>query len=184
MNLTLLEMFQNKALYDTWYMYKCRYLSFQEMIIWPVWALELLTDLVLYTGPGLSAVLVWRLWRMETLTWINEMFLIYFSCDTVFGNIETFFLLKLQRERWVCNVSTGALSNHFSANIDSDPEAHMTNCLNFLGTRWLWSCNRPIFQTILIFCRWLKAPLIIADIIEYCRIDIIEYICLIFCMSV
>ena len=69
------------------------------MIIWPVWALELLTDLVLYTGPGLSAVLVWRLWRMETLTWINKMFFIYFSCDAVFGNIETFFLLKLQRER-------------------------------------------------------------------------------------
>ena len=39
------------------------------------------------------------LFRMETLTWINKMFLFYFCMDSVFGTIDTYFLFKLYRER-------------------------------------------------------------------------------------
>ena len=49
----------------------------------------------------------------------------------------------------------------------------MTNCLNFLGTRWLWSCNRPIFQAILIFCRWYLCNYKLFYILSLC-VDIAD----------
>ena len=36
---------------------------------------------------------------METLTWINQMFFLYFAVDFVIGNMETYFLFQLYRDR-------------------------------------------------------------------------------------
>ena len=38
---------------------------------------------------------------MEKLTLINKMFFWYFFCDVVFSSIETYFLFKLYKERYV-----------------------------------------------------------------------------------
>ena len=54
-----------------------------------------------YFGTSLSAIIAWRLFRMEKLTLINKMFFWYFFCDVVFSSIETYFLFKLYKERYV-----------------------------------------------------------------------------------
>ena len=59
----------------------------------------MLTEVLCYTGAVLSAVIAWRLSTMENLTWINKMFLAYFSFDCIFGIVETYLLFKLNRER-------------------------------------------------------------------------------------
>ena len=38
---------------------------------------------------------------MEKLTLINKMFLCYFCIDVVFSSIETYFLFKLYKERYL-----------------------------------------------------------------------------------
>ena len=58
-----------------------------------------ISDYVCYFGASLSGVIAWRLFRMENLTILNKMFLIYFSLDFVFGIVETYFLSKVYRER-------------------------------------------------------------------------------------
>ena len=53
-----------------------------------------------YSGVTLSAVIAWKLFRMEKLTWFNKMFLYYLILDVIFGNAETYLFFKLYRERW------------------------------------------------------------------------------------
>ena len=50
-------------------------------------------------GLALSAVIAWRLARMENLSFFNKMFVGYFGLDFVIGGLETYFLFKLYRER-------------------------------------------------------------------------------------
>ena len=59
----------------------------------------LVLEALCYCGAASSAVIVWRLATMSNLSWINKMFLLYFSIDFIFGNLETYFLFKLQTER-------------------------------------------------------------------------------------
>ena len=35
-----------------------------------------------------------------------------------------------------------------------DPEAQTKNCLMFIGTRWMWSSTRHVFQSVIVFCRF------------------------------
>ena len=58
-----------------------------------------ISDYVCYFGSSLSGVIAWRMVKMENLTILNKMLLIYFSLDFVFGTIETYLLSKLYRER-------------------------------------------------------------------------------------
>ena len=53
--------------------------------------------------------------RMETLTWINKMFLVYFCLDFLFGTIDTYFLFKLFRERYL--VASRYLPSHHTFKI-------------------------------------------------------------------
>ena len=55
--------------------------------------------LVCYSGAFLSLVIATKLLRMENLTFFNSMFLVYFSLDFIFGNIETYFHFKLWMDR-------------------------------------------------------------------------------------
>ena len=52
-----------------------------------------------YLGPGLAATIAIRLFEMEKLSFINRMFLLYFSLDTFAGLAQTFYLQKLVREK-------------------------------------------------------------------------------------
>ena len=56
-------------------------------------------ELVCYSGAFLSLVIATRLLRMENLTFFNSMFLVYFTLDFIFGNIETYFHFKLWMDR-------------------------------------------------------------------------------------
>ena len=58
----------------------------------------LVLEALCYCGAASSAAIVWRLAIMH-LSWINKMFLLYFSIDCIFGILETFFLFKLNTER-------------------------------------------------------------------------------------
>ena len=62
---------------------------------------ETICEWACYFGTSLSAIIAWRLFRMEKLTLINKMFLCYFCIDVVFSSIETYFLFKLYKERYV-----------------------------------------------------------------------------------
>ena len=61
-----------------------------------------LTELGCWCGVVLSAMIARRLLQMErpSLTFINGMFLLYFTIDAVMGALETFFSFRLFRERW------------------------------------------------------------------------------------
>ena len=95
------------------------------------------------------------LFRMETLTWINKMFLFYFCMDSVFGTIDTYFLFKLFRERWLVDSRYLPSPSNipFSSLADTDPSAQFINCLYFICTFHIWSFNRHIFQLVMVFSR-------------------------------
>ena len=61
--------------------------------------LSILAELGCYSGAVLSAVIAWRLFTMRSLTFINKMYLLYFTIDAAFGFLEAFYLFKLKRER-------------------------------------------------------------------------------------
>ena len=62
-------------------------------------ALFYAAELACYSGAILSLVIAIKLLRMENLTFFNSMFLVYFSLDFIFGNIETYFHFKLWKDR-------------------------------------------------------------------------------------
>ena len=61
-----------------------------------------LTELGCWCGVALSAMIACRLQQMErsSFTFINGMFLLYFTIDAVMGALETFFSFRLFREKW------------------------------------------------------------------------------------
>ena len=93
---------------------------------------------------------------METLTWINKMFLFYFCMDSVFGTIDTYFLFKLFRELvdlLILRYLPSPSNTQFSSLADTDPSAQFINCLYFICTFHIWSFNRHIFQLVMVFSR-------------------------------
>ena len=62
--------------------------------------LTCISEYTSYVGASLSGVIAWRLVKMENLTILNKMLLIYFSLDFAFGNAEAYFLSKLFSERF------------------------------------------------------------------------------------
>ena len=53
-----------------------------------------------YSGSLFSAVIAFKLFKMEHLNFINLMFLVYFAMDSLIGPLETFLLVKLVKERY------------------------------------------------------------------------------------
>ena len=54
-----------------------------------------------YSGSAVGVLLAYKLFKMENLTFINQMFLLYFCVDSVIGLLQTFSIDKLQKEKWV-----------------------------------------------------------------------------------
>ena len=65
----------------------------------------LAAEVLCYSGAVLSAVIVLRLVTMENLSWLNKMFLLYFSLDCIFGTAETYLFFKLHRDRYLVSLS-------------------------------------------------------------------------------
>ena len=52
-----------------------------------------------YLGPGVAAIISIRLFKMEKSSFINKMFLLYFSLDIFAGLVHTFYLQKMVTEK-------------------------------------------------------------------------------------
>ena len=52
-----------------------------------------------YLGPGVAAIISIRLFKMEKSSFINKMFLLYFSLDIFAGLVHTFYLQKIVTEK-------------------------------------------------------------------------------------
>ena len=78
--------------------------------------LMLSMELLCYSGNLLSGMIARNIYRMKHKTFINKIFLAYFSIDCVIGIINPFFLFKLFRERLekTCDV---CLSNIIKATV-------------------------------------------------------------------
>ena len=117
---------------------------------------ETICEWACYFGTSLSAIIAWRLFRMEKLTLINKMFLCYFCIDVVFSSIETYFLFKLYKERYVkmpINFNFKKIIKLCSDTAISNSKDQIENCLYFLGTRWVWSGIRHLSQGVMVFIR-------------------------------
>ena len=70
-----------------------------------------ISELMSYFGASQSGLIAWRLIKMENLTILNKMLLIYFSLDFVFGTAEAYFLSKLFRERLEKHTFSSGMKN-------------------------------------------------------------------------
>ena len=52
-----------------------------------------------YSGSAVGVLLAYKLFKMENLTFFNQMFLLYFCVDSLVGILQTFCLEKLQKEK-------------------------------------------------------------------------------------
>ena len=52
-----------------------------------------------FLGNVFSALIARNIFRIPNKSFINKMFLFYFTTDFIMGMIETFFLFKVKRER-------------------------------------------------------------------------------------
>ena len=52
-----------------------------------------------YCGASIAATIAWKLGKMDKLTFINKMFLVYFAMDALMGFLETYYLSKIRRQR-------------------------------------------------------------------------------------
>ena len=52
-----------------------------------------------YLGLSLSALIALKLTKMEKLTFLNKMFVVYFLLDFLIGTLETYLLFKVYEER-------------------------------------------------------------------------------------
>ena len=117
----------------------------------------LAAEVLCYSGAVLSAVIVLRLVTMENLSWLNKMFLLYFSLDCIFGTAETYLFFKLHRDRCLVSLSNSA-SCRYNQPVSisrclQDSGLQIHNCVSFIFAWRLWSFNRQLCQSALVFCR-------------------------------
>ena len=58
-----------------------------------------ISEFACYLGSITASVTVYKLCRMENLTFPNKMMVFYYSLDSMFGVLEAYFAFKLLRER-------------------------------------------------------------------------------------
>lgn len=87
-----------------------------------------------YSGCLLAFLIFLKLFRIQNLTFVNKMFVLYFFLDSILGSLEIFSMFKVFEDK------------------DSMDEIQKRNCSNFI-TIWIVCVNRSIFHTLLIFLR-------------------------------
>ena len=116
-------------------------------------SLEQIAEFGCYLGSILSAVIAVKLFRMQNLTWINQMFLLYFIIDAFMGTLETFFSFKLYRDRWLFGDPLLKITT-IPPRLVGNEEKHIHNCVAFLTIWSLWNPHRMLFQFAMMFSRW------------------------------
>ena len=113
-----------------------------------------LSEYLCYSGSAVSVLIAASLLRMgniNTMTFYNKMFILYFGIDSVTGILEEYFLFRLNEDRslefmYLCPL-------YLLVNIFRPRMEQLTNCTIFL-TLWMASIgSRGIFHIGLIFCR-------------------------------
>ena len=59
-------------------------------------------EYICYSGSLVSAVIAFRLLKMgnlDTMTFYNKMFILYFGIDSITGFLEEYFLFRLREDR-------------------------------------------------------------------------------------
>ena len=121
-------------------------------------SLEQIAEFGCYLGSILSAVIAVKLFRMQNLTWINQMFLLYFIIDAFMGTLETFFSFKLYRERWLFGDPLLKITT-IPPRLLGNEEKHIHNCVMFLTIWSLWNPHRMLFQFAMLFSRFIASIL-------------------------
>ena len=87
-------------------------------------------------GQLIGIVIVWRLCRLESLSFLNKLYIIYFTVDVLAGTVEMYFLLKLVDE-----------------SVLHDPDLQKLNCTGFLLLFFIIYPQKWKFNTGMLFCR-------------------------------
>ena len=90
-----------------------------------------------YSGSLTALLISIKLVKIQNLTFVNKLFILYFLLDSILGSLEMFFLFKLFEEQ------------------DLEDDVQTANCTYFITT-WIVCVNRAIFHTFFIFCRLMK----------------------------
>ena len=107
-----------------------------------------------YSGSLFSAVIAFKLFKMEHLNFINLMFLVYFAMDSLIGPIETFLLVKLVKERYLEDLKQIIFkSNPFQISVLEDQEIQKKNCDNYFILWYFRLENCSKFLCGLMLCR-------------------------------
>ena len=56
-------------------------------------------EIVFFVGQFIAFLLIYRLYHLESWSFINKLFMIYFISDLVFGTVENYFMFKTMKER-------------------------------------------------------------------------------------
>ena len=87
-------------------------------------------------GQLVAMMIVWRLWRLESVTFLNKLFIIYFTADILAGTVEMYFLLKLVDE-----------------SVLHDQDVQKLNCTGFLLMFFMIYPQKTKFNVGMLFCR-------------------------------
>ena len=119
--------------------------------------LSMLAEVGCYCGPLLSARIAWRLLKLESLTFIIKMYLLYFTIDSIFGLLEAFLLFKLKKNRYSfiyqkSNIffTLPCLFSEFS-----NEEEQFSNCVLYITVWAMWTPSlKMLFMVAIQIVRW------------------------------
>ena len=81
-------------------------------------------------------MIVWRLSRLESVSFLNKLYIIYFTVDVLAGTAEMFFLLKLVDESFL-----------------HDQEVQKFNCTGYILLFYIFYPQKMKFNVGILFCR-------------------------------
>ena len=118
--------------------------------------LEELLKFPIYSVCFLSLLVVFQLKNMglHNLNFINKMFLIYFSSETIMSFVDGYLLLRLRERRFSKQYNIQKAVKTLSLSIKRSYDDRLKDCASFL-TVWMFSFgSRTQFHGLLIFCRF------------------------------
>ena len=88
-------------------------------------------------GQFLAILIVFRLCRLESVSFLNKLFIIYFTVDVLAGTVEMYFLLKLADE-----------------SVLHDNQLQTFNCTGYILLFLIIYPQKIKFNIGMLFCRY------------------------------
>ena len=117
----------------------------------------MLSEVGCYCGPLLSARITWRLLKLESLTFIIKMYLLYFTIDSIFGLLEAFFLFKLKNNRYsfIYQKNIKFFTLLYLLSEFSNEEEQFSNCVLYITVWAMWTPSlKMLFMVAIQIVRW------------------------------